>query len=174
MTRRRRAKQQETTVDINAIPLPVRRGANEVAPVRRINKIGENVALATVKQVFSTRLTSHIRSFVASESQKKEPLTESKFNEKMDELKTNLLERKKVPRGIFEEADNIGKYAIRTISNSLGRNHKLVTEWHQFVEQNFPDSYGNEWKEYLEAVPKKVRRFQQYRLQSEFVRVRQR
>jgi hypothetical protein len=79
MTRRRRAKQQETTVDINAIPLPVRRGANEVAPVRRINKISENVALATVKQVFSTRLTSHIRSFVTSESQRKEPLTESKF-----------------------------------------------------------------------------------------------
>ena len=123
MTRRRRAKQQETTVDINAIPLPVRRGVNEVAAVRRINKIGENVALATVKQVFSTRLTSHIRSFVTSESQRKEPLTESKFNEKMDELKANLLERKKVPRGIFEEADNIGKYAMRTISKSLGRNH---------------------------------------------------
>jgi hypothetical protein len=120
------------------------------------------VALATVKQVFSTRLTSYIRSFVTSESQRKEPLTESKFNEKMDELKANLLERKKVPRGIFEEADNIGKFAMRTISKSLGSNHKLVAEWHQFVEQNFPGSYGNEWKEYLEPVaPKKFRIFQQ-------------
>jgi hypothetical protein len=71
MTRRRRAKQQETTVDINTIPLPVRKGVNEVATVRLINKIAENVALATVKQVFSTRLTSHIRSLVTSESKGK-------------------------------------------------------------------------------------------------------
>ena len=76
-------------------------------------------------------------------------------------------------RGIFEEADNIGKYAMRTISKSLGSNHKLVAEWHQLVEQNFPGSYCNEWKEYLEAVAQKIRRFHQYRLQSEFVRVRQ-
>jgi hypothetical protein len=81
------------------------------------------VALATLKQMFSTRLTSHIRSFVRSESQRKEPLTEGKFNEKMDELKANLLERKKMPRGIFEEADNIGIYAMRTISKSLEHNH---------------------------------------------------
>jgi hypothetical protein len=128
MTRRRRTKQQETTVDINAILLPVRRGVNEVAPVRSINKIGEDVAVTTVKQVLPTRLTFHIRSFITSESQKKQPLTESKFNEKMDELKANLLEGKKVPRGIFEEADNIGKYPIRTISTSLGQKHNVVAE----------------------------------------------
>jgi hypothetical protein len=80
---------------------------------------------------------------------------------------------RKVPRGHFEEADNIGKYAMSIFSESLGRNHKLLAEWHQFMEQNFLGSYRNEWKEYLEAVAQKIRRFQRYRLQSEFIRVRQ-
>ena len=44
---------------------------------------------------------------------------------------------------------------LYTISNSLGRNHRIFAEWHQFVEQNLPGSYGNEWKEYLEVVDQK-------------------
>jgi hypothetical protein len=49
---RRRRKRQQTTIEDGAIPLPVRRGITDAAPVRRVNKIDKGTVLHTRDSVF--------------------------------------------------------------------------------------------------------------------------
>ena len=47
---------------------------------------------------------------------------------------------------------------LHTVSTSIGPEHDVLAEWRQFVQQNFPISYQNQWQEYLEHVANKIQK----------------
>ena len=67
-----------------------------------------------MKHLFPKRLHSYLHSFITVEAQKRNSIAQDKFDEKMDELKSKLLDGKHIPRGIFDEADASGNYSAHS------------------------------------------------------------
>lgn len=136
------------TFNTTDVPLPKRRRKGEAGPSRRSVKIDKQDALLAVEQAFVPRLVNVIQSAVKSESKKKKRLSEDEFKEKMEAVKTGLLGSKSVPRGIFDDADQIRQLPSFTVSITIGSHHDILARWHTYVNQTFEGLIQNAWEVY--------------------------
>ena len=116
--------------------------------MRKTDKVEREDALLAVQQAFAQRLETIVHTSISSEAKKKKRLSEKGFKEKMEAIKEGLLEGKRVPRGIFADADKLRQYPTNTVTASIGTNHDILDRWRAYVDQTLPDLVLNAWQSY--------------------------
>jgi hypothetical protein len=135
-----------------SFPLPKRRRPYQDGPKRTIAKVDRQFAVSLVNRAFHECLKSVIHTIVMAEEKKKKQLCETEFAEAMNKLKLKLSSGKKSPRDVFHDADAIGNYPVNTVYNSIGPGHDLVVQWHNCVQQNFPEVLEGGWNTYKQMA----------------------
>lgn len=145
-SRKRRSSLSEGDV---IVPLPARRSDGERPPQRKKIKLDPKVALRSIDLAFQHRLNNIIDKHVRSETKKKTDLTDEQLETKFQEFKENLCGgnepdsnggssgSSRLPKGIFDDADELGNHPPQSVKATFGGQHNLVERWYNHIECNF-------------------------------------
>jgi hypothetical protein len=89
----------------------------ERAPKRHSEKISFNDALSFLQQAFEKRLEFMVNAVVKAEAAKKEPPSDMQFYTLLVKRQQEWENQKRVPGGIYDDANQLGQYLERTVAN---------------------------------------------------------
>jgi hypothetical protein len=94
------------------------------------------------------KLTAHIKR-LAQHSQR-EKLSLPDFMEKLEGLQSDFLEKSRVPRGLFDLANQLGGLPSFTIQKHLGHSHQVLELWKTYIINHFDEITSNAYHRYEE------------------------
>jgi hypothetical protein len=133
-------------------PLPTPLSLFTKRPTRHAEAIDENIAPKWIEKAVEVRMKAKITTHIKRLAQQSRSaiLSLPDFMEKLEDLRSDLLEKSRVPRGLFDLANELGGLSSFTIQKHLGRNHQVLELWKTYVINHFDEITRNDYDQYEE------------------------
>jgi hypothetical protein len=133
-------------------PLPTPLSSFTKRPTRHAEAIDENIASKWIEKAVEVRMKAKITAHIKRLAQQSRSaiLSLPDFMEKLEDLQSDLLEKSRVPRGLFDLANELGGLSSFTIQKHLGHNHQVLELWKTYVINHFDEITRNNYDQYEE------------------------
>jgi hypothetical protein len=110
-----------------------------------LERITVDEAYSAVEEMFPRRLNIIIDSVLKSQARKSLPLSEEDFFGDMETTKIATFNAVRMPKGIYDEADQHKVYPQRTVAIALKGSDVIIPRWHAYVTNSFEDLAQAAW-----------------------------